>query len=73
MRLHKGKMDWDTFLQEFIAQLRREAGSLEAIQTLHELSKRENITVLCYEKNGNLPSLLGQRHGREPQAPNSVA
>ena len=49
----EGKIDWGTFGREFIEQLKGGTGGLEAIQTLHELSKREDITLLCYEKDGN--------------------
>ncbi len=49
----QGKIDWDTFVHEFLNQLRENAECLEAIQTLHELSKEEDITLLCFERDGN--------------------
>lgn len=49
----EGRIDWDTFAREFIIQLSKEAGCVEAIQTLHELSQTEDITLLCFEKDGN--------------------
>jgi uncharacterized protein YeaO (DUF488 family) len=49
----EGRIDWDTFAHEFVVQLGREAGCAEAIQTLHELSQTEDITLLCFEKDGN--------------------
>ena len=49
----QGRIDWDTFAHEFLNQLRENAECLEAIQTLHELSKNEDITLLCFEKDGN--------------------
>lgn len=49
----QGKIKWDTFAHEFLNQLRDEAECLEAIQTLHDLSKNEDITLLCFEKDGN--------------------
>lgn len=47
------KISWDTFAHRFLNQLRDNAECLEAVQTLHELSKREDITLLCFEKDGN--------------------
>ncbi len=47
------KIDWDTFAHEFLNQLRENTECLEAIQTLHELSEHEDITLLCFEKDGN--------------------
>jgi uncharacterized protein YeaO (DUF488 family) len=48
-----GKIDWFTFAREFIGQLKAEAGCLEAIQTLHDISKNEEITLLCFERDGS--------------------
>lgn len=48
-----GKIDWETFKREFIAQLKADEGCQEAILTLNELSKSEDITLLCFEKSGN--------------------
>ncbi len=49
----QGKIGWDTFAHEFLTQLKNDASCLEAIQTLHELSENEDITLLCFEKDGN--------------------
>ena len=48
-----GKIDWETFRREFVAQLREDEGCQEAILTLHELSETEDITLLCFEKSGH--------------------
>lgn len=49
----QGKIDWNIFAHEFLNQLRNDVSCLEAIQTLHELSASEDITLLCFEKDGN--------------------
>ncbi|MGP8057207.1 MAG: DUF488 domain-containing protein [Nitrososphaerales archaeon] len=49
----EGKIDWDEFKREFIGQIKGDVASLEAIHALHELSEKEDITLLCFEKDGN--------------------
>src|SRR5947209_4901244 len=39
-----GKNDWDTFKRRFLAELRTSYDSLEAIHTLHALSKEHDVT-----------------------------
>jgi uncharacterized protein YeaO (DUF488 family) len=49
----EGRIDWDGFKRGFISQIKGDVASLEAIHTLHELSEKEDITLLCFEKDGN--------------------
>lgn len=49
----QGRMNWEEFKREFIGQIKGDVASLEAINTLHELSETEDVTLLCFEKDGN--------------------
>lgn len=68
-----GVKDWDQFSKAFLAELRTNPESLEAIRTLSALSKVQDVTLLCYERAGlpchryivrdlfSAPSLLSAR------------
>ena len=48
-----GEMNWDSFKDSFIKQLKGDLDSLEAIHTINDLSKTSEVTLLCFEKSGN--------------------
>ncbi len=49
----KGSIDWSEFRKRFSKQLNTEAESKYAIKGLLDLAKkRKNITLLCYEREG---------------------
>lgn len=48
----EGKINWDTFKGSFIAQLRDDVASLDAILALNDWGKAHDITLLCFEKSG---------------------
>lgn len=41
---------WEVFRSEFISEMKANPASLEAIRALRKESKRENVTLLCYER-----------------------
>jgi len=45
-------IDWDAFMSLFLKELRCNVGSQEALRILNELSKKHDVTLLCYEKSG---------------------
>lgn len=47
-----GERDWAEFSEAFLAELRVNPESLEALRSLHELSKDQDVTLLCYERAG---------------------
>jgi uncharacterized protein YeaO (DUF488 family) len=47
-----GEIDWDQFSKSFLSELRANPQSLEAIRSLHELSRVNDVTLLCYERSG---------------------
>lgn len=53
MSYKQGKCDWEYFKFNFLCELRDNLNSLEAIYALNSQSKIENITLLCYEKQGH--------------------
>jgi uncharacterized protein YeaO (DUF488 family) len=69
----QGIIDWNRFTHSFIAQLKDDVESLDAIHALHDWGLRHNITLLCYERTGvpchrhlvrdiiENPALLGMR------------
>lgn len=48
----QGLIDWPEFERRFKLQLKTEVDSKAAMKQLLELSRRRNITLLCYEKEG---------------------
>jgi uncharacterized protein YeaO (DUF488 family) len=48
----EGKKDWDQFSESFLSELRANPKSLEAIRSLHALSRTQPVTLLCYERSG---------------------
>ncbi len=47
-----GGMDWEEFSKAFLAELRANPESIDAIRSLHEVSKQRDVTLLCYERPG---------------------
>ena len=47
-----GKIKWETFVEKFLEELENSPDSMKIIDELHEKSKNEDITLLCYEKSG---------------------
>lgn len=48
----EGKIGWDSFKDSFMSQLKTDIGSLDAILALNDLSRKHNITLLCFERSG---------------------
>lgn len=48
----QGLIDWPRFKHSFIAQLKDDIESLDAIHALHDWGLEHNITLLCYERTG---------------------
>lgn len=51
-RYKNAEVDWDCFKNSLLAELRDNIDSIEAIYTLKTQSDSQNITILCYEKDG---------------------
>jgi uncharacterized protein YeaO (DUF488 family) len=47
-----GEKSWEQFKESFLLELKANPESLEAIRTLDALTKRQDVTLLCYEKSG---------------------
>jgi len=45
-------IDWDDFKMSLLSELRDNLDSVEAIQALQARSNMQDITLLCYEKDG---------------------
>lgn len=45
---------WDVFRSDLIAEFRENPSSLVAMKTLRKESRKTNVTLLCYEKTGEL-------------------
>jgi len=41
---------WEVFRSGFISEMKANPASVEAIRALRKESKRENVTLLCYER-----------------------
>jgi uncharacterized protein YeaO (DUF488 family) len=48
-----GEKNWEQFTIALLSELRDNTDSLETIHRLHSQSNFNNITLLCYEKDGN--------------------
>lgn len=48
-----GERNWQEFTIALLSEFRDSPASLETISRLHGQSNSENITFLCYEKDGN--------------------
>jgi uncharacterized protein YeaO (DUF488 family) len=48
----EGRISWGSFKDSFIAQLRNEVESLDAILALYDWNKNHDVTLLCYERSG---------------------
>jgi len=51
-RYKDSEIDWDDFKISLLSELRDNIDSVEALHTLQARSNMQNITVLCYEKDG---------------------
>ena len=45
-------IDWKVFSKKFRDQLKSSPSSLEAIKKIEELAKKDDVTLLCYEREG---------------------
>ena len=48
----EGQQNWDDFKLAFLSELRDNIESLEIIQALNHHITNDNVTLLCYEKDG---------------------
>ena len=48
----EGKINCDTFKLSFVAQLKNDVASLDAILALNDWGKAHDVTLLCFEKSG---------------------
>lgn len=48
----RGKINWDTFTESLMSQLKSDPEASDAILRLHNLSRTHGVTLLCYEKAG---------------------
>lgn len=48
----EGKINQDQFTKEFFLQIYSSIDSLEAVQSIGEMAKHDDVTLLCYEKEG---------------------
>jgi len=67
-----GEIDWKEFENKFRNQMDSNHQCKEMIQTLAHLATIENVTLLCYEKNGNpchryMIEGFVQEHMEQPQ------
>lgn len=51
-RYKNENIQWDDFTTTLLTELRDNIDSIEAIHTLQSLSNMQDITLLCYEKDG---------------------
>jgi len=73
----EGNIDWNTFQRSFVAQMKDDVASLDAILALNHWGKGHDLTLLCFEKSGvpchrhlvkdiiENPSVLGVQLGTE--------
>ena len=47
-----GEKSWDQFRESFLLELRASPESIEALRALREQSQLQDVTLLCYEKEG---------------------
>jgi len=47
-----GKKTWDQFRESFLAELKGSPESIEALRTLGAQSRLQDVTLLCYEREG---------------------
>ena len=47
-----GKKSWEQFKESFLSELRASSESIEALRELGAQSRLEDVTLLCYEKEG---------------------
>lgn len=51
-RYKAGEINWEGFLTELLSELRNNDDSTDAIRMLNTKSNMQDITLLCYEKDG---------------------
>jgi uncharacterized protein YeaO (DUF488 family) len=51
-KYNEGKLDWSEFEASFLSEIRNNNDSLNAIDALRKASRSIDITLLCYEKDG---------------------
>lgn len=51
-RYKNTEIDWDDFKTTLLSELRDNIDSVEAIHTLQSKSNMQDVTLLCYEKDG---------------------
>ena len=68
-------MNWECFEQEFLAQIKSNAASMEIIRVFASTAASRNITLLCYEKEGEpchrhlIASLIRKKMGTTKAIP----
>lgn len=50
-RYKEGKIQWNDFEIALLSEFRESMDSIESIYMLHDLSRKKDITLLCYEKD----------------------
>ena len=48
----EGTIDQEQFRLQFFTQIQSNISSLEALQSISEMAKKNDITLLCYERDG---------------------
>ena len=48
----EGIINQEQFTVQFFSQINSNVASLEALQSISEMAKKSNITLLCYERDG---------------------
>lgn len=48
----EGVINQEQFTVQFFSQINSNVESLEALQSISEMAKKNNITLLCYERDG---------------------
>lgn len=49
----EGKINQEQFTMQFFSQIYSNIDSLEAIQSISEMARHGNVTLLCYERDGD--------------------
>jgi uncharacterized protein YeaO (DUF488 family) len=50
-RYKKDNLSWDEYRQQFILQVTGDSQAVEQLHKIQEQSQKENIRLICYEKN----------------------
>ncbi len=70
-----GKISWPTFERKFLLELHRNPEAIEKLKQLAELSKNQNVRLICYEKTFPchrfiLVDIIKAINGVDPTNPN---